>query len=70
VLKGGPHDCVVLLIHADEPELSIERVRALLGTTHFRAGKVIRRAFLLLSYDPLTKSETCPFIELAFMESG
>ncbi|MDE2136245.1 MAG: hypothetical protein KGJ68_02315, partial [Gammaproteobacteria bacterium] len=29
--KGGPYDCVVVLLHTAEPELNVQRVNALLG---------------------------------------
>ena len=64
VLKGGLYDSVVVVIHTDEPELNIARVKALLGDTRFRACKVIDRAFLLLAYDPHTKPEAYPVLEL------
>jgi|SRR5579859_436896 len=61
-LRGGPYDAYVVVIHTDEPELTVERIRELLGSARFEPTAQVDRAFLLLSYDP--KAQTYPAVEL------
>jgi len=44
----------VVLIYTDEPELGSQQIEMMLGTISFTAPDV-KRAFLLLSYDPRTQ---------------
>ena len=66
-MKGGPYDTYVVAIHTDEPELDLARLRALLGSNPFKVPNLVDRAFLLLSYDPNSKSY--PFIELPLSDT-
>jgi hypothetical protein len=52
VLKGGPYDEYIVLIHTDEPALPLDVVEsALLGHTWHPVSQ-IHRAYLVVSYDP------------------
>jgi hypothetical protein len=51
----------IVLIYTDEPELKSEQIEQLLASTPFAAPE-LNRAFLLLSYEPLT--EGYPYFEL------
>lgn len=59
---GGLFHRVVLVIHADEPELRVEDFRAVLAGRVFCASN-IDEAYLLLSYDP--RHEIYPHIRLS-----
>jgi hypothetical protein len=60
-IKGGPYSEYWLLIHCDEPELSISEVRRhMTGLAPFQT-KLITTAFLLLSYHP---DEGYPYVRL------
>ena len=61
-LKGGPYNHYWVVIHCDEPELSHDRVRALLGDWTGTTTKLLEEAFLLFSYDP--GHQICPYIRL------
>ena len=61
-IKGGPYKSYVLLIHTDEPILNEHYVKVLLKKTCFAKRNLIDRAFLLISYDP--ESRSYPFLEL------
>ena len=50
-LKGGPYSAYWLVIHCDEPELSIERVEGFLRGMRCETA-LITEAFLLMSYVP------------------
>ena len=61
-LKGTPYPGgYFLVIHTDEPTLNYTIVERYLNYK-FKKPKYISRAFLVLGYDPSTKS--CPFFEL------
>ena len=65
-LKDGPYEGgYVVLIYTDEPMLPIDTVRKFLDGHTFRKPEGVTRAFLLLSYDPRTKS--CPYVDLALV---
>ena len=60
-IKGGPYSEYWLLIHCDEPALSLTEVRKYMaGVGPFRT-KIITSGFLLLSYYP---NEGYPYIRL------
>lgn len=60
-VKGGPYSEYWLLIHSDEPALSISEVRKhMAGVSPFPV-KLITNAFLLLSYHP---NEGYPYVRL------
>ena len=61
-IKGGPYDLYMLVIHTDEPMLSFDYTYPILSGYPFEFFSVIKRAFLLMSYEP--KYERCPYIEL------
>jgi len=63
-LRDGPYGSYVVILHTDEPELGIDRVRSLLNGVTFKCGQV-NRAFLLLSYDP--QIQRAPFMELRLL---
>jgi len=65
--RGGPYGAHLVIIHTDEPLLNIKRVQALIGSQRFQPMALVSRAFLLLPYDPDSKS--CPYIELQFSGS-
>jgi hypothetical protein len=52
VLKGGPYDEYVVLIHTDEPAVTPEQIAVALDGHELPAMKQVHRAYLLLSYDP------------------
>ena len=63
ILKDGPYDGgYVIVIFTDEPLLPIEAVDEFLDGHTFRRPEGVSRAFLLLSYDPRTK--TYPYVDL------
>lgn len=63
-LKGGPYDGgYMILIHTDEPMLTIETVRMFLDGHVFGKPRGVARAFLLLSYHP--GMQMCPYFELS-----
>lgn len=62
-LKDGPYDGgYVILIYTDEPMLPIETVKKFLDGHTFPRPDGVTRAFLLVSYDPRTKSY--PYVDL------
>lgn len=62
-LKGGPYDGgYVVIIFTDEPVLTIGAAKEFLKGHAFERPQGVTRAFLLLSYDPSTK--TYPYIDL------
>ena len=61
---GGPFDEIWVCVFTDEPMLTIEQVKADASNLTFPKLKQIARAFVLMSYDPISKSY--PFTELAF----
>ena len=52
VLKGGPYDEYIVLVHTDEPGLAADTVEQWLSDYVFATPTQIDRAYLLLSYDP------------------
>ena len=60
-LKGGPYAEYIVLIHTDEPALSIEIVANALADAQFTAAVQVGRAYLLLSYHP---GRGYPFVRL------
>jgi hypothetical protein len=60
-VKGGPYSEYWLLIHTDEPALSITEVRKLMGGIAPFPVKLITDAFLLLSYHP---NDGHPYVRL------
>jgi hypothetical protein len=61
-LKGGPYSEYIVVIHTDEPMLSIELVEQWLGEIALPSAGQIQRAYLLLSYDPHRKGY--PYVRL------
>lgn len=61
-IKGGPYTRYVLVIHTDEPWLTVGDARQALVTHVFPETFLITRAYLLMSYDPVEKG--CPCIGL------
>jgi hypothetical protein len=61
-LKGAPYDQYWMVIHCDEPELSHDRVCALLCDWSGPVTRLLDEAFLLFSYDP--GHRICPYIRL------
>ncbi|SRR6266567_4154541 len=51
-LRGGPYCAYWLVIHCDEPALSVDRVEAFLTDAQSTTTKLIDEVFLLLSYVP------------------
>lgn len=51
-LQGGPYDEYLVLIHTDEPALTFEQIKAAVVEHSFPRLRQIRRAYVLLSYDP------------------
>ncbi|USE80762.1 hypothetical protein NDR89_13485 [Cupriavidus gilardii] len=63
-LQGDPYDGgYIIVIFTDEPMLPITTVRELLDRHSFQRPEGVSRAFLLLSYDPTTKSY--PYVDLS-----
>jgi hypothetical protein len=62
--KGGPYHEYVLLIYTDEPGLSVEAARRVIATKTFSATRLINTAYLLMTYDPLTKTHPCLKMQL------
>lgn len=60
-VKGGTYAEYWLLVHCDEPELSIAEVRKHMASIPFFATTLITTGFLLLSYHP---NEGYPYIRL------
>jgi hypothetical protein len=58
-VKGGPYTQYVLLVHTDEPWLVVEDARLALALHEFSATRLITRAYLLMSYDPIEKQLPC-----------
>jgi hypothetical protein len=65
-LKGGPYEEYLVLVHSDEPGLSVSIVERSLAGHHFDAPARINRAFLLMSYDPAIRGY--PYFPLRFRE--
>ena len=64
-LKGAPYEGgYIIIIHTDEPVLSLDLVSMFLSGHHFHKPAHLSRAFLLLSYAPA--QERCPYVELRF----
>lgn len=61
-LKGGPWSEYIVIIHTDEPALSIDQVDLWLASHRFNRPQKISRAFLLLSHDPARRA--CPYVPL------
>ena len=53
---GGPYADIITCLFTDEPMLTLEHVNSELGNTSFGPYKQLTSAFLVLSYDPSTKS--------------
>jgi hypothetical protein len=51
-LQGGPYDEYIVLIHTDEPALSIAAIQGALVGQELPALRQIQRAYILFSYDP------------------
>jgi hypothetical protein len=62
--KGGPYGNYVVVIHTDEPYLNEAFVTERLSGICFERARLVKRAFLLLSYDPAVKAY--PYVELEF----
>jgi hypothetical protein len=56
IYHGGPYTEVVVCVFTDEPLLTGERVLSELGDASFGPFKQLSSGFLVLSYDPATKS--------------
>jgi len=54
-LKGGPYHAYWLVIHCDEPALSVDRVEAFLTNAQSITTRLIDEVFLLLTYVPASK---------------
>ena len=52
-LKGGPYHEYIVLIHTDEPTLTLQPIEAALSGHTFPPLKQVQRAYLILSYEPL-----------------
>jgi hypothetical protein len=61
-LKGGEWAEYVVLVHTDEPALTIEQAQTWLEGYRFQSPRQIGRAFLLLSYDPFRRGY--PYVQL------
>ncbi len=61
-VKGGPYDLYILVIHTDEPMLNFDYTYPLLSGLSFPLCALIKRAFLLMSYDDAHRC--CPYLEL------
>lgn len=61
-LKGGPYNEYLVLIHTDEPALSIAQIESALAGHQLPALRQVQRAYLLLSYDPGLRRY--PFVRL------
>ncbi|MBU9210093.1 hypothetical protein L0Z36_14035 [Burkholderia multivorans] len=62
-LKGGPYDGgYIIVIYTDEPMLPIATVKGFLDGHSFPRPHGVTRVFLLVSYDPTTKSY--PYVDL------
>ncbi len=66
-LKGGPYDLYVVVIYTDEPELSLNAVKTLLGDKSVRITTRVDRAYLLLSYESSSRSR--PYVELQISDT-
>lgn len=53
---GAPYAEVIVCLFTDEPLLTIDRIRQELGELHFGPFKQVTSAYLLVSYDPMTKT--------------
>jgi hypothetical protein len=51
-LQGGPYDEYLVLIHTDEPALTLEQIEAAAFGHSFPKLHQVQRAYILLSYDP------------------
>jgi len=60
--NGGPYDELHLVIFTDEPVLTYEECEKLLKAHVFKTANQLRRAYVLFSYDP--GSKTYPIVEL------
>lgn len=61
-VKGGPYDLYILVIHTDEPMLNFDYTYPLLSGVSFPLCALIKRVFLLMSYDDAY--QCCPYLEL------
>ncbi|GJG88787.1 hypothetical protein tb265_40560 [Gemmatimonadetes bacterium T265] len=64
VLKDGPYDEYIVIIHTDEPTLDAERVGEWLTDHRFDQPRQLSRAYLLLSYDP--RPASYPYFKLSW----
>lgn len=53
---GGPYDEIIICLFTDEPLLNIERVNSELKESTFGPFTQITSAYIVISYDPSTKS--------------
>jgi hypothetical protein len=53
---GGPYAEIVISLFTDEPMITLEQAKSELADTSFGPYKQLTSAFLVLSYDPSTKS--------------
>ena len=60
-LEGGPWSEYVVIIHTDEPALSIDQVELWLASHCFNRPQKIGRAFLALD---LPACRACPYVSL------
>jgi hypothetical protein len=60
--NGGPFASITVCMFTDEPLLTIDRLEVELADKYFGPYKQVDSAYLVVSYDPATK--TYPVIEL------
>ncbi|WP_310384306.1 hypothetical protein [Roseateles sp.] len=63
---GGPYASVVVCLFTDEPLLTIDRLELELAGKLFGPYEQVDRAYLVVSYDPSTK--TYPVVELNLLK--
>ncbi len=61
-VKDGPYDDYILVIYCDDPRVLDYRLIEYVRGARFRRTTLIKRAFLLFSFDP--REQFCPYIEL------